>query len=296
MNRILSKTLVLGFVSILFAQCEGNKSSIPQTSVWKVEYEGNTMYIGGTVHLLRKEDYPIPVGFDSAYNRSEVVVFETDIGEMSTLSSSMKLMELCKFENGQSVETVLSPEVYDQLNKQLDEMKIPSGYFAQYKPSITVTTISVLRMRNLGFIEKGVDSHYFKKAKEDKKAIEFLESLEFQMNLIAEMGKEDYNGFVLKSLNDIDKIDELLPKIVDEWKVGDFTTSKLALQEMKEEYPTFFKELFIDRNNNWMPKLQEYLKSPRVEFVLVGDGHHVGPDGILEKLKSHGATVSHLSE
>ena len=30
------------------------------TSVWEVKFDSNTVYLGGTVHLLRPSDYPLP--------------------------------------------------------------------------------------------------------------------------------------------------------------------------------------------------------------------------------------------
>ena len=65
-------------------------------------------------------------------------------------------------------------------------------------------------------------------------------------------------------------------------------------KEFKTEAPKIYKELLIDRNNNWLPLIDAYLNTPQVEFILVGVGHLVGPGGIIEALKKKGYKVDKL--
>ena len=43
-----------------------------------------------------------------------------------------------------------------------------------------------------------------------------------------------------------------------------------------------------------MSHLEDYLKTPEVEFVIVGAAHLVGSEGVLNKLKQKGFKVSQL--
>jgi uncharacterized protein YbaP (TraB family) len=49
--------------------------------------------------------------------------------------------------------------------------------------------------------------------------------------------------------------------------------------------------MFIDRNLNWLPKIEEYLITPKTEFVMVGTAHLIGEEGIIAQLKKLGYKV-----
>ena len=40
------------------------------SSVWAISSSGNTLYLGGTIHMLRPSDYPLPEEYEQAYQDS----------------------------------------------------------------------------------------------------------------------------------------------------------------------------------------------------------------------------------
>ena len=65
-------------------------------------------------------------------------------------------------------------------------------------------------------------------------------------------------------------------------------------KEMKKEYPDIYKKMLLDRNINWISKIDSYLDSEEVEFVMVGALHLPGPEGVLEMLREQGYELSQL--
>ena len=55
-----------------------------ETSVWHISKNGHNLYLGGTIHMLKKEDYPLPVEFSQAYLKSDKLVFETNLEKTKT--------------------------------------------------------------------------------------------------------------------------------------------------------------------------------------------------------------------
>jgi len=51
------------------------------------------------------------------------------------------------------------------------------------------------------------------------------------------------------------------------------------------------KKLLLDRNRAWIPKLEEFLKSDKAVLVVVGAGHLVGKDSVVELLTAKGYKV-----
>ena len=79
------------------------------------------------------------------------------------------------------------------------------------------------------------------------------------------------------------------------WKSGNRSEmEKTITGEMKQDFPKIYKTLLVDRNNNWLPKIEVFFESTEKEFVLVGAGHLVGDDGILKKLEERGYKVEQL--
>ena len=64
-----------------------------ESSVWQVTSDNSTLFIGGTVHLLRPTDYPLPSEYEAAYLESEELYFETDISSMNDLSVQAKMLQ-----------------------------------------------------------------------------------------------------------------------------------------------------------------------------------------------------------
>ena len=54
------------------------------------------------------------------------------------------------------------------------------------------------------------------------------------------------------------------------------------------------RRLIDVRNQNWLPKIDSYLRGGQTYFVVVGAGHIGGPTGLLALLKTRGCKVEQL--
>src|SRR5512133_1274252 len=103
--------LVLASVSPLHAQ------PAPQPSLhtmWKAEGKtnGTAIYLLGSVHVLKAEDYPLPDIMENAFTNSPVLVFEADMAEMEDPKVQMKIMSKAQLPAGETLAQQLSPPVY----------------------------------------------------------------------------------------------------------------------------------------------------------------------------------------
>jgi hypothetical protein len=65
---------------------------------------------------------------------------------------------------------------------------------------------------------------------------------------------------------------------------------RIVLSELKQE-PLLYQRLLVERNRNWIPKIEALFARPRPAFVVVGAAHLVGPDGLIALLRAKGYTV-----
>ena len=261
------------------------------SSVWKISKNDNTVFLGGSIHILREEDFPLPEAFDRAFAASSMLVLEANIDELSSPDALQYLMERMVIPDNKTLQSVLDSETYELLMAKCLEAGIPAENVSRLKPSMVMSVLTVLEFQKWGFVQEGVDSYYFEKAKAAKTPIDFLETVQEQIDMVVTMGDGYENDYVRYSLHDWDaSFKEFLPMLSD-WKKGEgaYTESELAV--VKNEWPIIYNSLLLDRNTAWVEKIEAYLTTAPVEFVVVGMAHLHGPDGLLRLLELSGCIV-----
>lgn len=265
--------------------------SFAQTSVWKISKDGKELYLGGSVHVLRQSDYPLPNEFDSVFNKSELVVFETDIQAIENPQFGMELMQQAMLKGDTTLKDVLSEKMYNELKQESAKLSIPIEGLAKFKPSMVILTLTTLKMKKLGISAEGVDKHYFSKALKNNKETGYLETADEQADILVNMGEGNEDEFVKHSLKDLQRLDKELSTLIASWKDGSSKLMEKQIKEMKADTPKFYNSLLVERNNDWLPKIEAFLTDDTVEFVIVGTLHMYGSDGLLKLLEEKGYTV-----
>ncbi|MCW8107183.1 TraB/GumN family protein [Alteromonas ponticola] len=269
--------------------------SAQAASVWKVSNESHSLYIGGTLHILSPQDYPLPSSYKLAYNEADKVIFETDIAALSSPEFSQLSLQTLVYQDEQTLQQTLQPETYSALKTHLDSRGIPISTMQKLKPSLVGITLSMIEFQRLGLTSQGVDSYYYTIAMGDGKSVGWFETPEEQLNFIASMGKGDEDAFIRYSLEDVKKIPTMLDQLRGDWREGDLAAlNQYNLQEFKESFPKIYDELLTQRNLNWMPDIEEMLATPEVEFILVGTLHIPGDTGLLDLLNAKGYTITQV--
>jgi uncharacterized protein YbaP (TraB family) len=262
-------------------------------SLWKVQGKQNTVYLLGSVHVLRTNSYPLPAVIEAAYTNSGIAAFETDIGKLDDPSEAMKLMSKAQLPEGKTLESELSPAVYKDLKNQAETSGLPLVLLNQFTPAMAAEALEGMELLKLGFDPAfGLDKHFYKKANGDGKIIVALEPIEAQLDLISGLTKAEGEWFVKTTLKELENVKKDFAEIMQAWETGDANKLEKLLNEAKADSPDLFKRFLTDRNMKWMPKLEELLKGKANAIVIVGAGHLVGKDGLVEMLKKNGYVVT----
>ena len=265
------------------------------TSLWKVELNRSSTYIGGTCHVLRESDYPLPEEFETAYKDSDIIVFETELDRLNSPEIQEMIIRKGIYNDELSLDKVLSAQTYDLLREYCEASGIPIIALNKLKPSMVVLTLFGFELQKLDINQTGVDNYFHHKATAEEKKIEWLESVEEQIEFILSMGKGDEDDFIENSIKDMKKTGQILDELIGAWKQGnEDKLYNLVVAQIKKDYPDLYTTLLAERNREWLPKIEHYLKTPEKEFVLVGVGHLVGKDGIIEDLRQRGYKITKL--
>jgi uncharacterized protein YbaP (TraB family) len=284
MKHIIIVTFLLLKVFILFSQ----------SPVWEVEKDGAKIYIGGTIHILREQDYPLPEQFQTAFNHSEILVTELDLKEMTSPANMEKLMKAMMYDDERTLKTVLNKDVYNDLDSVCRQFGMNLLTMDKFKPSMVIMTLTFQALNKIGVKSEGVDLYFANKAVTDNKSFLFLETFDEQLSFIENMGKENVDEFVRYSIRDLEEQLESFDDLIDEWKAGKSESMLAQLLKVEQDYPEIYKTLLVERNNNWIPLLESYFETPDIEFVLFGAMHLYGSFGILQQLQSKGYSIRQL--
>jgi uncharacterized protein YbaP (TraB family) len=264
-------------------------------SLWRVQGTSNVVYLAGSVHLLKPENYPLAMPIQSAYSNSQILVFETDIGKLNDPATQLGLLAKARLPSGETLQSELSPATYRAFTNHLAEAGLPVVMFEMLKPMMGIATLEILELQKLGADpELGLDQYFFKRAKKDDKKIVPLETVDFQIGLIFDFSKPEEELMVKTSLEEIDQTRKYYDDMVSSWQTGNSAKLAKLLNDAMRDSPVIYKRLVTNRNQNWIPKIEKLLRGPKNAMVVVGAGHLVGDEGVVELLKKKGWKITQL--
>jgi uncharacterized protein YbaP (TraB family) len=267
----------------------------PRNFIWKVSSQTGALYLVGSVHLLTRDYYPLSPALETAFKDSDLLVEEADLGELEAPASQFKLLTRGLLPADQSLDKVVSPSTYALVTKRVGALGVPIEPLRRFKPWMLALTLVQLEWQKAGFDSSlGLDRHFYDRAKVDGKAVQGLETVDFQLSLFDQMTMEEQDRMLASSLEDLDAERANVVKLIDAWKAGDdAAVERLMLNDLDDD-PVMYRRLLVDRNRNWLPRLDALLARNGRAFVVVGAAHLVGPEGLLAMFRAKGYKVDQL--
>ena len=259
--------------------------------LWSMKGQQGTVYLLGSIHLLKPGSYPLDRRITDAYAGSRRVVFEADMREMGGKAVQKALIAQGTYRDKTRLKDHVSAKTYRALTGKLKAAGLPESQFDRYKPWLCAVSLSGIELHRLGFDPKsGIDAHFFSQAKKDGKEMLFLETALSQIDLLAKTGRQE--DLLKQTLRELEVIDLRSAEIVKAWKRGDTAKMEGIISVSLGEYPEVREALFTGRNSAWLPKIEALLDREGDSLVIVGAGHLVGEGGILAQLRGKGRVLT----
>ena len=260
--------------------------------IWKVTGRQSVVYLVGSVHALSADYYPLSPVFDAAFKDSDLLVEEVNLGEMSSPATQMALLMRGMLPPGQSLEQILSAATLARVNKFVGDLGVPIEPLKRFKPWMLAIALEGIELQKAGFDpELGLDKHFYDLAQSQSKAVQGLETAEYQISRFDQMTNDQQDRFLAETLKELESHKANVDMLAKAWKSGDVSTvERLVLQDLKSD-PVMYRRLLVDRNRNWLPLIESFFNRRGHTFVVVGAAHLVGPDGLLAMLRSRGHLV-----
>jgi len=283
--------LILTFLSLSYSISYAEKNFL-----WRVQSKRNTVYVLGSIHLLKKDVYPLSRTIEGAFEKSDVLAVEANVNDISRLDIG-KLMESAFYPVSDSLEKHVSGKTFSLIKEETARAGLPMELVYNQKPWFLGLTLESIELMKSGYDPNyGIDKHFLSKA-EGRKKISELESLDYQINLLAGLNDEEQELFLLYTLRELKILVQEVDKLVDAWKSGAVekmeSTITKSLAEDRRFY-TIYDKLIYKRNRNMAQKIEGYLKTNGTYFVVIGAAHLLGDKGIIQLLKDRGYSVEQL--
>jgi uncharacterized protein len=293
--RFLSIFSVLIFIGL----CLLTQNSLSQTKksfLWRVQSKTTTVYVLGSIHYLKKEMYPLRAEIERAYDQSDILVVEANMGDIKQVDIQ-RLMESALYPENETLEKNVSTEIYEWVKKAWGGVGLPLEVIHKQKPWFLALTLVSIEILKLGFDPNyGIDKYFLSKAIGKKNIFE-LESFDYQIDLFSKFSEKEQELLLLYTLKDINVLEQELNKLVQAWASGDAKSMESivtrSVTEDKRLIP-IYEKLIYERNKNMASKIENYLKAKETYFIIVGAGHLVGNQGIIEILKEKGLLIEQL--
>lgn len=262
-----------------------------QPAMWTVKDADSTIYLFGTVHLLKPETEWKTEKLKAAIAEAEQLWLELPTTNSEALAAEMMPL-ITQF--GLAPATPLSSSLTPEEMKTLDEAAKLAGMtgaqlnaFRPWFAALTITTSAVTRA---GYDPaSGVDSRIEALFAERGIKPKGFETPEQQIKVFADMSREEELAYLRQIIEEYENAADVLDRMVDQWSRGDLVGLEASLvADMREASPELYEDLLPKRNANWAVQIEDMLKGKGVIFIAVGAGHLIGEDSVQALLKAKG--------
>lgn len=257
-------------------------------ALWVVKDKDTTIYLFGTVHVLKPGLSWFDEAVKDAFDKSDELMLEIVMPEDQAEVAKV-MMPLAIDQSGKTLSSRLDPEQLKAYQAAMASVGLPAAQFDMFEPWFPAITLSVLPLTKLGYDpNQGAEKLLTSFAKQANKPVKGLETLSEQLGFFDKLPETQQVTFLNQVVKDLDKLGPQLDKMVILWAKGDPDGLAVSMNESMAATPELAKMLLWDRNARWADQLKARMDQPGTVFVAVGAGHLAGEHSVQDYLKERG--------
>jgi uncharacterized protein YbaP (TraB family) len=261
---------------------------------YRAERAGIEIYLLGSVHVSNGDLYPLRAAIETPFAAAQILAVELDITKVDPTQVATWMAKNGTYPEGDSLRQHLQPETWQRLSRYLQDQGIEPQTIERQKPGLLVSLLSMRQLSSGGLLAQlGIDQHFLDAASNANKPLLELETVQEQLELLADLPNPD--RAITEMLDEIDSMKAMTDDLTTLWKNGDAAKFETAvLEDMAGDDPdaqAFIKKILQDRNHTMTERLLARHGTATKIFVVVGAAHLVGAEGIPALLQQRGFTV-----
>jgi len=295
-DRRLIHTICIPLLCAFAASAWADDSGHPVT-MWQVDGKTNSVYLLGSIHMLREQDHPLPSVIDSAYDDAEVIIMELDMDDMDPAYTQMAFNRAGVRTDGTTLRELMGDDAYSRAEEAAATVDIPLDMLEQSEPWLAAMTVEIMLLYRIGFNPMlGVEMTMTSRAARDGKPIEGLETVDEQLAFLDGLPLDVQSEMLIQTLAEGAALGDSIDAFIDAWHFGDMTILESGLLDSIKEQSEFSEVLITGRNRRWADAIAGLLDDDQDYLVIVGALHLVGDEGVPALLAKRGLGIQQLSE
>jgi len=264
-------------------------------ALWVVRDQDTTVYLFGTIHVLKPGLGWFDEAVRTAFDRSDELVLEL----VKPGEAEMQQLVMTQGVNptGPTLTEQLPADKRAAYLKALTDTGLPTGAFDRMKPWLAGVTLSLIPIQKAGYDPaNGPEEVLTAAAKSAGKPVIGLETAAQQIGYFGALSQPAQVQFLVSTVDELPRATETLGRMVAEWSRGDPAALAAEMNDTLKDSPEVAKVLLTDRNVRWAEWIRARMAKPGTVFVAVGAGHLAGPDSVqaqLAKLKVKSERVAY---
>ncbi|AIT06754.1 polysaccharide biosynthesis protein GumN [Sphingomonas taxi] len=263
-------------------------------ALWVVKDKDTTVYLFGTIHVLKPGLTWFDEAVKTAFDRSDEVKLEIVMPDAAAMQGLVQATGVAA--PGTPPLTQRLPEAKRAaFTKAVTDLGLPANALDTFKPWLAATQLSVAPLSKLGYdSDNGPEQVITAAAKQANKPLTGLETPEQQLGFFGSLSDKAQLDFLVSTVDELPKLNDQMASMVDDWAKGDPDALAREMNDELKSSPEVAKVLLTDRNARWAAWIKQRMTRPGTVFVAVGAGHLAGPESVQAHLAKLGVKAERV--
>ena len=262
-------------------------------ALWVVKDDDTTIYLFGTVHVLRPGLSWFDEAVKTAFDASDEVVLELVLPDDATAQAAV--MKHAVNTSGTTLTAMLPEDERAAYLQSLTNIGVPPAALDQYQPWFAATNLSIMTLMKAGYdANSGAEKVITAAAKEAGKPVSGLETMDQQLGFFSGLSKDSQIALLTSTVEELPNATKMTDDMVAKWGAGDPQGLGELMNESLRETPELSKVLLADRNARWAEWINTRMAKPGTVFIAVGAGHLAGNDSVQAMLAKRKLTATRV--
>jgi uncharacterized protein YbaP (TraB family) len=255
-------------------------------ALWVVKDKDTTIYLFGTIHVLKPGLSWFDDAVRTAFDKSNEVVLEIPMPTPEEAQAAV--MKSAVNVTGPKLSEKLPEAERPAYAKAVADAGLPAGALEQLDPWFAASTLTLVTLQKQGYDPaSGAEQAISQAAKAAGKPVTGLETLEQQFGFFDSLSDAAQVTFLTETIKELPTAGTSIDKMVDQWRHGDPDALAATMNEEMTVSPEVKRVLLTDRNARWAKWIEDRMKRPGTVFVAVGAGHLAGSGSVQDALKRY---------
>ena len=261
-------------------------------ALWVLRDADTTIYLFGTVHVLRPGLGWFDDGVKAAFDKSDTLVLE--MLDPSATEAAAVMADLSIDKSGRTIRQKLGADDLVVYEAAVAKLGLPHAALDPLDGWAVAVNLYYAGLLQKGYdMTSGVEVQLKAAAAASKKPVIGLETMRFQLSIFDSLPENVQVEYAATTAKSIDEIAPQTDRLVDLWAAADTDGVATVMNEGFDALK-LTEALLTRRNANWAKWIKQRMAKPGIVFMAVGAGHLAGTVSVQHLLTAYGLNAERV--